>query len=415
MKTARTLVLSGMLVVQPAFAAGPLALSDAEELALQADPAVLALTARSAALRDEAVAAGQLPDPQLKLAAMALPVDTFDLDQEPMTQLQVGFVQRIPPGKTLALREQRLLRGADALGARAEQRRREVVRMVRKSYLEATAQRETQAVLSRSRSLLGELRELIEDYYGTGRAAQQEIHRAALEETRIAERLARAGQAEAEARASLSRWIGDQAYRPFTQGWPVLSEPAPATVIDAELVNHPAVIARAQQVDAAEIGVAIADEQYKPGFSFEVAYGDRSGADLAGRDLPDFLSAMVMVDLPLFRDRRQDRSRAASRHQLDAALQERSEVLRELRSEARRTWAQLERVRERAALFDAALLPQAEDNAAAALDAYQSAVGSLTELMRARILAYELSIERLALRREELVAQADLLYLEVAP
>ena len=39
---------------------------------------------------------GQLPDPKLKIGVMNLPLDSFERDQEAMTQLQLGLQQAFP-------------------------------------------------------------------------------------------------------------------------------------------------------------------------------------------------------------------------------------------------------------------------------------------------------------------------------
>ncbi|NNG12776.1 MAG: hypothetical protein HKM88_05950, partial [Halobacteria archaeon] len=82
-----------------------LTLAEAEQLALSEDPAVAASRARSQALREDAVASGQLPDPKLKTGLFNLPLDTFDIDQEPTTQLRLGLQQTFPRGATLKHRQ----------------------------------------------------------------------------------------------------------------------------------------------------------------------------------------------------------------------------------------------------------------------------------------------------------------------
>ena len=75
-----------------------LSLKEAEQIALDLDPMTKVFAARAEAYTEQAVAEGQLPDPKLKLGTVNVPVDSFDIEQEPMTQLQVGVVQSIPPG-----------------------------------------------------------------------------------------------------------------------------------------------------------------------------------------------------------------------------------------------------------------------------------------------------------------------------
>ena len=51
---------------------------------------------RAAGFEQESIAESSLPDPKLKLGVMNLPTDSFDLEQEAMTQLQVGVIQAFP-------------------------------------------------------------------------------------------------------------------------------------------------------------------------------------------------------------------------------------------------------------------------------------------------------------------------------
>ena len=84
--------------------AAPLSLDQAERLALASDAGLVARRQEAEALREDAVADGQLPDPELTAAAFNFPVDSFDFDQEPITQLRVGIRQRVPGGEERAVR-----------------------------------------------------------------------------------------------------------------------------------------------------------------------------------------------------------------------------------------------------------------------------------------------------------------------
>jgi hypothetical protein len=49
-----------------------------------------------------------LPDPKVSLGIMNLPTDTWDLDQEGMTQLKVGVSQMFPRGDSLEIKKDQL-------------------------------------------------------------------------------------------------------------------------------------------------------------------------------------------------------------------------------------------------------------------------------------------------------------------
>ena len=67
-----------------------LTLEGAIALAIDADPWLSGSQYTQEALTDEATAAATLPDPRVSLMAGNFPVDTFDINQEAMTQLSVG-------------------------------------------------------------------------------------------------------------------------------------------------------------------------------------------------------------------------------------------------------------------------------------------------------------------------------------
>lgn len=85
-----------------------LGLREAVDLALQQDPWLEGSRLRQQALNASAVAAGSLPDPMVSVGAGSLPTDTFDFNQEAMTQFKVGVTQTLPRGDSLALGRQRL-------------------------------------------------------------------------------------------------------------------------------------------------------------------------------------------------------------------------------------------------------------------------------------------------------------------
>ena len=82
-------------------------------LAVAADPWLAGSAYRQQALSDEAAAANSLPDPRINMTAGNLPLDTFDINQEAMTQFTVGVSQAFPRGDSRALAAQQKVRLAE--------------------------------------------------------------------------------------------------------------------------------------------------------------------------------------------------------------------------------------------------------------------------------------------------------------
>ncbi|WP_297528755.1 TolC family protein [Thiohalobacter sp.] len=389
-----------------------LELAEAERLALEHDVSAAGLEARARALREAAVAAGQLPDPRVKLGLMNLPTDSFSRSQEAMTQLQVGVQQAFPPGRTLALREARTRVLSEASAARAADQRLRVQRDLRLAWLDVWYQVAAGRIVDESRELFRQLLEVTRAHYAAGRRNQQDVLRASVELGLLDDRRTRIRTAEETARAALARLIGPQAARDLPAMLPVFSPPPPLAELRARLDEHPLLIAAGRRVEAGELDTDIARQKYKPGWMVDVTYGDRVGNNPNGSDRADFLSAMVSLDVPLFTGKRQDRVLAARREALAAERLSREDLLRDLTRRLEAVWAEWQRLDERVQLYDRKVVPEAIQNAEASLTAYQNDVTDFTGLMRARLTELDSRLMALKLRVDRARAAVRLLYLK---
>jgi len=395
----------------PVFAAS-LSIGEAERLALKDDYTLMAINARSQSMSELSVATEKLPDPKLKLGFANLPTDTFNLGQEPMTQTIIGIRQQFPRGQTRALSSSRLLESAARSDAQAQDRMQKIKLEVRQEYTRIFLHQERQKILQQSKVVFADLTEITRDYYATGRAQQQDVVQSQLEMSKVEERLSRIQQQEDEARARLAEKVGAAAYLELDPQWPVIAEPLPANQIIENLNDHPRLRAWQHEIAKSRTSEDIARQAYKPGFAVDLAYGGRGGQNTDGSDRTDFLSVFVTMDIPLFTKNRQDRVLASSIAETSATQYVRDDVFRSMKASVAESSASLARQRERLALYQDNLLPQASFNAEASFEAYQDAVGDLTTLMRARIGEYELKLDHASLRADEIITRARLLYLQ---
>jgi len=388
-----------------------LGLSETVRLALLDDPAVTASRARAQALSDNAVADGQLPDPTLKTGIWNLPVDNFDIDREPSTQLRLGLVQAFPRGDSLQYKQQQTEWLANSQAANTEVAARKLVRDVRKNFLELYYQLQAEQVISKTRKLFAQLVDITQAHYATGRVSQQDVLRASLELSRLDDRTTRIRNEADKGRAALMKWIGDAASLPIDSNFPELPALPAKTAIEAALPEHPAIRIETAKLEASKRKIRIAREQYKPGWSVGLEYRKRFGEDPDGDDRADMMAAMVTVDLPLFPKNRQDKRLSASIQQTESVQLTRDDKLRELQQMLDTDYANWQRLGERADLYESQLLHESTANARASLNAYQSGVTEFTSLMRARITDLDVRLDDLRLRIDRAKAQASLLYL----
>ncbi len=388
-----------------------LSLQEAERLALESDPRIRARQALSQALMADAVADGQLPDPKFRTGLYNAPLDDFDLRREPSTQLRFGIQQAFPKGNTLALREKktRSLASAESLRARLEELK--LLRDLRKAYLDAYYQIQAAHIIRSSRKLFESLTEITQVQYGSGGSSQQDVLRAELELSRLDDRLTQVKAKEDAARAALSRWLGQVAWQALEDGLPALPAVADRESIAASLERHPEIRLQSAIIETHQQAVAISREQYKPGWTLGAEYRMRFGDNPDDSDRSDMGALMLTVDMPLFTEKRQDKRLAASQKRADAAYLERENSWRMLREKLAAAHSSRERLEERLERYQERLIKDAEENAKAALLAYQSGTIEFTGLMRARITELDIHLQALKLRVDLLKTQADLLYL----
>ncbi len=394
-----------------ATAQAALSLAEAERLALEADPVIEATEARAEALREDAVADGQLPDPKMRIGLFNLPLDSFDISQEPTTQLRFGYLQAIPRGDTLEYRQRRTEWLAQAQSARARAERRRVQREVREKYLEVYFQVRAAEIIRASRTLFEQLVEVTRYQFAAGRVTQQDVLRAQVELSRLDDRETRIRNREEVERANLATWIGEAAWQPLPTALPRLPALPGRDAIAATLDRHPLLAFKAAQVESWQQGVQIAREQYKPGWNLGIEYRKRFGENPNGTDRADMMAAMVTFDLPLFADQRQDKRLNASLRKAAAARLDKADMHRNLLAMLDREYANWNRLGERQRLYAERLVGEAQSNAEAALKAYQSGLTEFTTLMRARLTELDVRLDELRIWTDRARAQARLLYL----
>lgn len=106
-----------------AWAVDPLTLIEAQRIAVDRSPQLVAQGALTAAAREQAVAAGQLPDPVLKFGIDNLPANGSDrgsLTRDFMTMRRIGVMQEITRSEKRQLRSERFERDAQRVQAQRQ-------------------------------------------------------------------------------------------------------------------------------------------------------------------------------------------------------------------------------------------------------------------------------------------------------
>jgi len=406
-------LLVGMLLVSMLSASNAFALNlkQAEQLAIQFDPSIESFKATSRSFVDESVAVNTLPDPKLRFGAVNVPVDSFDLQQEQMTQIKVGIMQNFPRGDVLSIKQkqsQYLSQSALALASDAELK---ILREVREAYLNLYYEVSAYQIIRETRKLFSKLVKITESNYAAGRVNQQDVILAGLELARLDDRSTKIQAREEGYRAMLSQWIGDIAWNNISMAFPQLPALPEKVDLNQVIVQHPLIRAESAKVDASKQMTEMAKQEYKPGWSLLLDYGFRSGNNPDGTERPDFASALVSLDIPLFTGNRQDKTVSSNQQKVVSARYKKDDQLRKLKQFYEKNQYLWSRLGEREQLYKNSLLTAAKNNSNASLKAYQSGVSEFNTLMRAQITELDVRLEDLRVRIDRAAAQARLLYI----
>jgi outer membrane protein TolC len=369
------------LLAAPPTHAQPLTLEDAQRRAVERSRQLAAQDLAVSASREMAVAAGQLPDPVLKLGVDNLPIEgaeRFSLTRDSMTMRRIGIMQELTRGEKRELRAQRFEREAERSLATKRATLADIQRDAALAWLERYYAEAMAAVLSEQIGQAGLEVRAAEAAYRGARASQADVFAAHGTVAALQDRASeQAGRVRA-ARSNLARWIGEAAETPLAAPPAMQSVPYESEALEAHLAAHPEMVALAKQEQIASTEARLAQASRTPDWSFELAYQKR------GPDFADMVSFGVSLPLPWDRANRQDREVAAKLALAEQARAARDEALRAHVGEVRAMLAEWQSGRERLARYRTELVPLARERSRAALSAYQGGRSSIGDLLMAR-------------------------------
>jgi len=388
-------------------------LDQAVKNALKNDPVLAQINATVETLEAKAVADAQLPDPKATLAFQSFPVDDFNRTREGMTQIVTGISQKIPRGRTLKYKSKQTQFRAESVQAETYLRAVSVKREVRRLWLDLYYWNHAENTIKRSETLLQQIIEATELHYGTGGRNVQDVISAELELSVLQDKKIDVQRKVDALKADLTKWSGYVlAQGKLDEVFPRLPQVKAYDVIEQLLTAHPQIQIVDAMIESERQGVNIAKAQYKPGFDIGVNYGFREGDLPNGQERPDFLTAKLTFDLPLFVDKRQDKQLAASNFKVSAVQYQRDDILRDLLAQLQRSYSNWQRYDERATHYDHSVLRRAKENFEASLEAYGEDRTNFASLMRAQVVELDTKLNYIKIKTERAKAQADLLYLQ---
>ena len=391
------------------WAAEPLTLMEAQRIAVERSQQVLAQDALARAAREQAVAAGQLPDPVLKLGIDNLPVtgaDRLSLTRDFMTQRRIGLSQEIPRAEKRQLKAERFEKDAQRARAQREFMVTTVRRDTALAWLDRYYAQRTRALVQQQLEETSLQVQAADVAFATGKGSQADIFAARAAVIGLQDRLSQVDRQSRSAGLMLARWVGASAAERLPSGAPPWEiAPLPDAFSGEHLKQYPDLLVISAEIDALETDARIAQANKKSDWSVEVSYAQRGPA------YSNMLSIGVSIPLQWDAKNRQDRELAARLAMVDEAKARYEDVLRSREAEIRSQLDDWQTGMTRLTRYRDELIPTAGQRTEAALTSYRIGKSDLAAALAARRDGIDIRIQALNLELETARAWAQLHFL----
>lgn len=337
--------------------------------ALQQNPDIHAARKRMESFAHQVPVAASLQDPMLNVTVLPEQVQTAAGQQD----LIVGVNQQLPWIGKLDARANVAEAQTNVARAHLATVELETISKVKRAYYELYFVQRAITATEQEQRLLNDIRDVAYTRYQSGKASQQDVLRAELEISNVANDLIGLRQQLRSGQARLARLlhIAPTAQLLALEDLPSEEVPANLDVLQAEAIRaRPELHAKFAEIERDRLSVDLANLQYKPDLTFGLSWMDIADAGLSpisnGRDA--FLLS-VGGNLPVYRQRLDSAVRSAEAKAVSTAREYDSlrdgtlEEVTDLFVKARSQQEMLD-------LFEADILPKARQTLEVSRQAY---------------------------------------------
>ncbi len=354
--------------------------------AVQNNPSYASALERAAAYDERIPQASALPDPMITFSLSNIPVDTWKLNQDLMTQKEIMVSQSFPFPGIRSLRRQRAGDERGAQAALSDDAKLALIQQVSETYYRWAGLRETISITRQTQIVMTQMADVAIAAYKIGKGTQQNILRAQNEVLMLDDRLLELTQLETTQRKRiltlLNRELDDSLAAP--KSLPAAKPESSLDSLNAVLeTNSPRLRAITFRLEAAQKEQRIARKQNFPMFTLGAGYM-RSESTPAGGPRSGFVTLQAGTTLPIFGRSKQRplvRQRQIETRQVE---HERESLLTQLRFRTMDLHDQRVRLTKQEDIYLSAIIPQSRQVFDAALADYQNGRGDFDALVLAQ-------------------------------
>ena len=408
-----TLSLCGFLLSTGAYASsGEITLDQAKLIAIQNDLTLENFRDESRATRAAAHASSALPPPVLGIKLANMPVDSFEFNQEPMSQAMISYAQKLPAKGLLASRENTLRRTADIALAKIDLRARKLGKQFEKAWVMAWKAERIIEITERHRSHFEQMIASAEANYRAAvrRSSQRDVLTLNTALAQLDNRTQSAQTQLVMARESLREWLDSEQLNKLDFDSALDLKSGNRSTDFAGIDQHPAITVHNFAIERADAAIKVAAAKGRSGKAVSVSYGFRDDAD-NGTSRSDFFSIGFSMELSSLRTSANDSRSAEAKIKREKAQREKQLTELQLRSEYQSTVGINQSLERQMQTLESRLLPQSIQQADSARGAYASGEAGFMEIQQAQINLMQVELQTVELQAQILQNAANLNYL----
>lgn len=348
----------------------PLSLDHAITLSMANNPQLAAAQFDADAAAQRIPQAGAFSDPQLSIGLVNLPSGTPSLDQDPMSQVQIGISQKLPFFGKRGLLKSAAQSQADAATQTQHALQLRLQRDVKQAWWQIFYIDHALTSLANNKLLLQQLIDTTQTLYKVGKGQQHDVLLAQLEHSRLDIQTLLLKQQRIDAviqlNTLLNRAVESTIILPANIDYALATKPLDDQYIqDAFVSQHPLHQLGLAHVERAQAQQQLSKKSLYPDFTIMAKHGFREIRD-------DLNSIQISMNLPLYAGQKQFRANNQRQAELLATRRRLHDTEQQLIADVSRAAARYQRVYQQAQLFKTAILPQAQQTVDTMLAGYQT-------------------------------------------
>ena len=364
--------------------------------ALKANPEVKQMRASYQASKETIRSAGALDDPEVAFQMKDIPVDSWAMNREPMSQKMLEMSQKFPFFGKRRLRSEVATEQTHSDEYTYQDKINEVRAKVVVSYWGLSLAYSDFDLTERSKQAWEQVVKVAETRYAVGQGQQADVLQAQVELGNYLDRLFQWTQKQESSQADLNALRAKPPQTALARPQALKARPFVLKLDEllAQAEARPQLQALKALIAKQEKSVDLAKKEFFPDMTVGASYGFRDTlAPPLNQKQADMFTGRVMFNLPIWQGSKIKPKIREELAKQDAAKEAHQSATNQLAAAIKDRHAKLQRLAKQITLFDQGIIPQARQAAASTLSGYQVGTLPCSQLHQSQIAVYSAEMQ----------------------